>query len=127
MKYFLVPLMILFIAACGGGVIYQELDDNAVVPEPTETCEKPTPTPEETPVETPEPTPTPGDDDDDDDWSGDDDDDDDDGTCRKNLLCHVPPGNPENKHTLCLPSPAIRAHLKQHTGDYLGACVECYK
>ena len=39
----------------------------------------------------------------------------------KVLICHLPPGNPENAHTLCVGSPAVDAHLKHH-GDNLGEC-----
>ena len=52
-----------------------------------------------------------------------------DGTCKGNkiLICHVPPGNPANAHELCLPEPAIPAHLEHvaATGekDALGACL----
>jgi hypothetical protein len=35
-------------------------------------------------------------------------------------LCHVPPGNPANAHTISVGAPAVRAHL--HHGDHLGAC-----
>ena len=38
----------------------------------------------------------------------------------KIAVCHLPPGNVENEHTLCLPQPAIKAHLAH--GDYLGVC-----
>ncbi len=35
-------------------------------------------------------------------------------------LCHVPPGNPDNAHTITVGAPAVRAHLRH--GDRLGAC-----
>jgi hypothetical protein len=35
-------------------------------------------------------------------------------------LCHVPPGNPDNAHTITVGTPAVRAHLRH--GDHLGAC-----
>jgi hypothetical protein len=39
----------------------------------------------------------------------------------KITICHVPPGNPANAHTLCVGSPAKEAHLAH--GDALGACA----
>lgn len=38
----------------------------------------------------------------------------------KLAVCHIPPGNPAAAHTLQLPDPAVRAHLKH--GDKMGAC-----
>jgi hypothetical protein len=38
----------------------------------------------------------------------------------KVTLCHIPPGNPANAHTISVGSPAVRAHLAH--GDYLGPC-----
>lgn len=35
-------------------------------------------------------------------------------------LCHVPPGNPANAHTITVGQPAAAAHLRH--GDYLGNC-----
>jgi hypothetical protein len=35
-------------------------------------------------------------------------------------LCHIPPGNPANAHTLTVGEPALKAHLRH--GDTLGAC-----
>lgn len=35
-------------------------------------------------------------------------------------VCHLPPGNPGNYHTLVIPAPAVKAHLAH--GDLLGAC-----
>jgi hypothetical protein len=40
---------------------------------------------------------------------------------KKTTICHIPPGNPANAHTLCIGNPAVPAHLHNH-GDYLGAC-----
>jgi hypothetical protein len=69
----------------------------------------------------------PGDDDDDDSdcdptvevcSQGDDDDDDD---SDKVCICHIPPGNPDNAHTICIGEPAVAAHIRNH-GDYLGEC-----
>ncbi len=39
----------------------------------------------------------------------------------KELVCHVPPGNPANEHSICIGKPAVKAHLKNHP-DYLGPC-----
>ncbi|MDX1613561.1 MAG: FecR domain-containing protein [Candidatus Promineifilaceae bacterium] len=39
----------------------------------------------------------------------------------KVLLCHVPPGNPDNEHEITVGEPAVDAHLAH--GDYLGACT----
>lgn len=35
-------------------------------------------------------------------------------------LCHFPPGNPANAHTITVGAPAVPAHLRH--GDALGAC-----
>lgn len=35
-------------------------------------------------------------------------------------ICHIPPGNPANAHTIKVSGNAIKAHLKH--GDYLGPC-----
>lgn len=48
------------------------------------------------------------------------------GNDKKTTICHVPPGNPLNAHTLCVGTPSVEAHLAH--GDYLGACkpvLEC--
>lgn len=39
----------------------------------------------------------------------------------KVLICHIPPGNPANAHTICVGKPAERAHVAHH-GDGVGAC-----
>jgi|AntAceMinimDraft_17_1070374.scaffolds.fasta_scaffold02286_3 uncharacterized repeat protein (TIGR01451 family) len=43
--------------------------------------------------------------------------------CGKNkvLVCHIPPGNPENAHTICISINALPAHLTM--GDYIGPCL----
>ena len=38
----------------------------------------------------------------------------------KTCICHIPKGNPSNKHTICIGEPALSAHLKH--GDFLGPC-----
>jgi hypothetical protein len=35
-------------------------------------------------------------------------------------ICHIPPGNPSNAHTIVVGAPAERAHLDH--GDTLGEC-----
>jgi hypothetical protein len=40
---------------------------------------------------------------------------------KKTTICHVPPGNPANAHTLCIGNAAVAAHLRNHS-DYLGPC-----
>lgn len=49
--------------------------------------------------------------------------------CReaKVQICHVPPGNPQAAHTLCIGQSAVQAHVGHHiaeTGeeDFLGKC-----
>jgi hypothetical protein len=39
----------------------------------------------------------------------------------KVLVCHIPPGNPANAHTICVGKPAVDPHVANH-GDTLGAC-----
>src|SRR5439155_879584 len=41
----------------------------------------------------------------------------------KTTICHIPPGNPANAHTLCIGNAAVPAHLENH-GDHLGACQQ---
>jgi hypothetical protein len=50
-------------------------------------------------------------------------DDDDDDSSDKVCICHIPPGNPENAHTICISPNAVDAHIRNH-GDYLGECVD---
>jgi hypothetical protein len=40
----------------------------------------------------------------------------------KVTLCHIPPGNPANAHTITVGAPAVPAHLAH--GDTLGPCPE---
>ena len=40
---------------------------------------------------------------------------------KKAAICHRPPGNPANAHTICVGAPAVAPHLKHHP-DSLGAC-----
>ena len=42
------------------------------------------------------------------------------GGAGKITICHIPPGNPANAHTITVGLPALRAHLKH--GDTQGAC-----
>jgi hypothetical protein len=39
---------------------------------------------------------------------------------KKTTICHIPPGNPANAHTLCVGNAAVPAHLAH--GDFLGSC-----
>ena len=40
----------------------------------------------------------------------------------KVTICHVPPGNPENAHTITVGFPALVAHFANHGGDSFGEC-----
>jgi len=40
--------------------------------------------------------------------------------CEEEEVCHIPPGNPDNAHTICISESAWDAHLAH--GDYLGPC-----
>ncbi len=40
----------------------------------------------------------------------------------KVTICHVPPGNPENAHTITIGASAVPAHLANHEGDSVGQC-----
>ena len=40
---------------------------------------------------------------------------------KKVTICHIPPGNPPNAHTITVGEPAVRAHLAH--GDHLGPCA----
>jgi Kazal-type serine protease inhibitor-like protein len=42
------------------------------------------------------------------------------GAGHKVCLCHIPPGNPDEAHMICVGAPAVRAHFAH--GDSLGAC-----
>jgi hypothetical protein len=39
---------------------------------------------------------------------------------KKTTVCHIPPGNPPNEHTICVGNEAVPAHLAH--GDHLGSC-----
>lgn len=41
---------------------------------------------------------------------------------RKELVCHIPPGNPDNAHEICVGKAAVNAHVSNH-GDLIGPCV----
>ncbi len=40
---------------------------------------------------------------------------------KKVLICHIPPGNPENAHTICVSANAVDTH-QEHHGDLIGPC-----
>ncbi|HNQ67503.1 MAG TPA: T9SS type A sorting domain-containing protein [Bacteroidales bacterium] len=42
------------------------------------------------------------------------------GNGKKVLICHVPPGNPDNPQTICVSPAALPAHLAH--GDCVGSC-----
>jgi uncharacterized low-complexity protein len=42
----------------------------------------------------------------------------------KVTICHVPPGNPENAHTITISQCAVQAHLRNHPGDHIGQCQQ---
>ena len=39
---------------------------------------------------------------------------------KKTTICHIPPGNPANAHTLCVGTPSVSAHERH--GDVVGPC-----
>jgi hypothetical protein len=39
----------------------------------------------------------------------------------KTTVCHIPPGNPANAHTICIGNAGVPAHLANH-GDFVGTC-----
>jgi hypothetical protein len=39
----------------------------------------------------------------------------------KVTICHIPPGNPANAHTIVVAAAAVPAHVQLH-GDTLGEC-----
>jgi hypothetical protein len=39
----------------------------------------------------------------------------------KVTICHIPPGNPDNRHTITIGESAVDAHVRNH-GDTLGPC-----
>jgi hypothetical protein len=53
--------------------------------------------------------------------SGNDQGDDNDAGVDHVVVCHLPPGNPGNAHTITVGAPAVAAHLRNH-GDRLGPC-----
>lgn len=41
---------------------------------------------------------------------------------KKCTICHVPPGNPPNAHTITIGCSAVDPHMRNHPGDCLGPC-----
>jgi len=39
----------------------------------------------------------------------------------KVTICHIPPGNPDNAHSITISVSALQTHLDQH-GDSIGEC-----
>lgn len=102
---------------------------------PTDEQPPQTDAPEELPPETEDPSDTtpPGTPGDDDDGDGDHDSEDDAEkfSCgshkdHKVLICHVPSGNVENRHNICIAKSALKAHIAKHGDDkitdYYGEC-----
>jgi hypothetical protein len=44
---------------------------------------------------------------------------------KKVLVCHIPPGNPSNAHTIFFSKNAASTHLDEH-GDYIGECNQIF-
>jgi len=44
------------------------------------------------------------------------------GSVKKTTICHIPPGNPANAHTICVGNAAVPAHVNNH-GDSIGPCA----
>lgn len=42
-------------------------------------------------------------------------------SAEKVTICHIPPGNPGNAHTISVGAPAVQKHVANH-GDAIGAC-----
>jgi len=40
---------------------------------------------------------------------------------KKTTVCHIPPGNPANAHTICIGNAAVQHHIDNH-GDFIGTC-----
>jgi hypothetical protein len=43
----------------------------------------------------------------------------------KVTICHIPPGNPANRHDICINPNAVSNHLNNH-GDYIGECDQIF-
>ena len=104
-----------------GGVFAQETGEDTTAPEVTPTPEA---TQEATPVTevTPAPEATPEEDDEDETSEEGDDEEVEEGDEEKVEICHIPPGNPENAHTIDIDSSSVEEHLAH--GDYEGECEE---
>lgn len=42
----------------------------------------------------------------------------------KITICHCPPGNPDNCHSITIAVEAWYAHFENHIGDYIGSCTD---
>jgi hypothetical protein len=45
------------------------------------------------------------------------------GNTKKTTICHIPPGNPANEHTICVGNAAVPAHVENHH-DTIGVCPD---
>jgi hypothetical protein len=45
------------------------------------------------------------------------------GDTKKTTICHIPPGNPANEHTICVGNAAVPAHVQNHH-DTIGVCPD---
>ncbi len=86
---------VLVLAACGGGSdnsMWTSLDEQNIDSQPPQVCKAGQPDPRAC-----DPTDK-----------------------KKTTVCHIPPGNPANMHTICVGNPAVPAHMAH--GDFLGPC-----
>jgi len=86
---------VLVLAACGGGSdssMWTSLDEQNIDSQPAQQCTAGQPDPRAC----------------------------DPADAKKTTVCHIPPGNPANMHTICVGNAAVPAHMAH--GDVLGSC-----